>query len=260
MSKEYTPSSLAADYLVAMYNLAVEGDAVTGVRLAQKFHVSPVSVTEMLGRLRRHGYVRVDDVRGTILTGTGVKEAEVSLHRHRLAERFLYEALGFDWVGAHLEALTLQHALTPTIQARIVAVLRNPTTCPHGNPIPGDSSNTLEFLRSHQALRLSAVAVDAAVSVLCISELVEDETSLLRYLDENGLRPGALVTVRDAGPAGAGPLILDVANRPVALDRDVAKGIWVCPQRQPGSIDGRDCPVYANTQTGVPANGKTVRP
>jgi DtxR family Mn-dependent transcriptional regulator len=214
----------------------------------------------MLGRLRRHGYVRADDVRGPVLTGEGVKEAEASLHRHRLAERFLYEALGFDWAGAHLEAQTLQRALTPAIEARIVAVLRNPTTCPHGNPIPRERSNTREFLRSHHALRLSAVSLDAPVTVLCISELVEDETNLLRYLDEHGIRPGALITVRDAGPEGAGPLTLDVADRRVALDRDVARGIWVCPQREPGIMEGPDCRAYANTETGIPAHGEALPP
>lgn len=220
-------SETARDYLETIYNVTVEGDIVVGARLAEKFGVSAASVTEMLGRLQRDGYLALNRATGPVLTVSGIAEAEASLRHHRLAERFLFDMLGMDWITAHEEAHALQHALTPAIEARIVAVLGQPTTCPHGNPIPGSGPNTLDFLRAHQALRLSTAAAGDAVQVLCISEVVEDETALLRYLGEKGVKPGVQLVLEDLGPGGSGPLLLDVDGASVALGRAVAEKIWV---------------------------------
>lgn len=222
-------SPTAVDYLETIYNIAAEGDAVVGARLAEKFHVAPATVTEMLHRLQRESYITMDRATGPVLTDDGLVAAESGLRRHRLAERFLAEILGMDWITAHEEAHALQRAMTPAIEERVVSVLGNPTTCPHGNPIPGSGLNTREYLRDHHAERLSSVAVGAPVELLCTSEVVEDESTLLRYLSEKGLQPGIAITVRDSGPDETSPLMLEVDGRPVALGRDVARRIWVYP-------------------------------
>jgi DtxR family Mn-dependent transcriptional regulator len=226
-------SATAQQYLETIYNIAAEGEPVVGARLAEKFHVAPASVTEMLQRLQRERYITLDRTTGPVLTAQGLTEAETSLRQHRLAERFLVEVLGMDWITAHEEAHALQHAMTPAIEGRIVTVLGNPTTCPHGNPIPGSGVNPREYLREHHAERLSDVAVGTPVRVLCTSEVVEDESTLLRYLTEKGLQPGMNVTVQDQGPEESSPLMLDVAGKPVALGRDVARRIWVHPVGDP---------------------------
>jgi DtxR family Mn-dependent transcriptional regulator len=222
-------SPIAADYLETIYNIAAEGDPVVGARLAEKFHVAPATVTEMLHRLQRESYITMDRNRGPVLTDEGIVAAENSLRQHRLAERFLAEVLGMDWISAHEEAHALQHAMTPAIESRIVAMLGNPTTCPHGNPIPGSGLNSREYLRDHRAERLSSIAVDRPVELLCTSEVVEDESALLRYLSDKGLQPGTDITVRDSGPDETSPLMLEVDGKPVALGRDVARRIWVQP-------------------------------
>ncbi|MSP14671.1 MAG: metal-dependent transcriptional regulator [Chloroflexi bacterium] len=223
-------STAALDYIETIYNLTVEGDTVVGARLAEKFGVTPASVSEMLQRLQRDGFLTTDRAHGPLLTAKGTAEAEANLRRHRLAERFLFEVLKMDWIAAHEEAHALQHAMTPAIEARMAAVLGNPPTCPHGNPIPGNAPHTLEFLRNHQALRLSAAPVDIPFSVLCISEVVEDETALLRYVGEKGIRPGISILVRDHGPDGNGPLTVEVAGKSVALGVAVADKVWVYRQ------------------------------
>jgi Fe2+ transport system protein FeoA len=108
--------------------------------------------------------------------------------------------------------------------------LGNPRTCPHGNPIPGSALHARDFLRAHQAVRLSDLPLNEPMFVLCISEVVEDETVLLRYLGEQGIRPGAQVVVHDRGPGETGPLMLEVNGHAVALDREVANKVWVCRQ------------------------------
>src|SRR4051812_9018382 len=182
-------SSTAQEYLETIYNIAAEGEPVVGARLAEKFHVAPATVTEMLHRLQRERFITMDRATGPVLTSEGLTAAEASLRQHRLAERFLAEVLGMDWIEAHEEAHALQHAMTPAIETRIVAVLGNPQTCPHGNPIPGSGLNPREYLREQSAERLSGVGVDRPVELLCTSEVVEDESTLLRYLSEKGLHP-----------------------------------------------------------------------
>lgn len=220
-------STTAQDYLEAIYNLTVEGDPVVNARLAAKFGVAPPTVTEMLHRLARDGYVVVDRASGARLTEAGVAAAEDSLRRHRLAERFLLDVLGMDWISAHEEAHALQSSLTPAIETRMVALLGNPTTCPHGNPIPGSAPEAHEFLRAHRALRLGGAPVDTPLRVLCISEVVEDETALLREVGEQGIRPGVGVVVRESGLAPHDPLHVEVDGRGVELSRSVAARIWV---------------------------------
>jgi DtxR family Mn-dependent transcriptional regulator len=220
-------SPTALDYLEAIYNLTLEGDAVVNARLAEKFGVSAPSVTEMLHRLERDGYVVLDRATGPRLTETGVEAAEATLRRHRLAERFLLDVLKLDWIAAHEEAHALQNALTPAIEAGMVALLGGPTTCPHGNPIPGSAPGTRDFLRAHRAFRLSGAPPDTPLEVLCISEVVEDETALLRAVGEIGIRPGVAVVLRQHAPTAWGRLGLIVDGREVDLSRAIADKIWV---------------------------------
>ena len=63
--------------------------------------------------------------------------AERVVRRHRLAERFLTDMLGLSWAEAHKEAGKWEHVISDRVDAAISRVLDNPTTCPHGNPIPG---------------------------------------------------------------------------------------------------------------------------
>jgi DtxR family Mn-dependent transcriptional regulator len=213
-------SPTAVDYLETIYNIAAEGDPVVGARLAEKFHVAPATVTEMLHRLQRESYITMDRSTGPVLTDEGLEAAEV---------------LGMDWITAHEEAHALQRAMTPAIEERVVIVLGNPTTCPHGNPIPGSGLNTREYLRDQHAVRLSGMGVGTPSELLCTSEVVEDESALLRYLSEKGLQPGTAITVKDSGPGLSSPLMLEVGGNPVALGRDVARRIWVRPIQQPAA-------------------------
>src|SRR6185312_5862817 len=51
------------EYLETIYNMAAENEIVIGARLAEKFQVAPPTVTEMLKRLVKAGYVEMDQRR-----------------------------------------------------------------------------------------------------------------------------------------------------------------------------------------------------
>src|SRR5947199_3847320 len=192
-------SATVEEYLETIYNMSAEDEQVIGARLAEKFRVSAPTVTEMLKRLVRDGYVSMDAKRAVTLTEEGYQAAEAVLRRHRLTERFLVDMLGMQWHQVHEEACRLEHFISGAVEARVVASLNHPTTCPHGNPIPGLVPDARNYLKDLRALRLSSIGVGDVVTILCISEVVEDEEALILYLHEKGLTPGTHLTVLSSG-------------------------------------------------------------
>jgi DtxR family Mn-dependent transcriptional regulator len=195
MKSEEILSATVEEYLETIYNMSMEGELVIGARLAERFQVAAPSVTEMLKRLVRDGYVAMDSKRHVTLTEAGNKAAEAVLRRHRLTERFLVDMLGMQWHEVHEEACRLEHFISGAVEARVIANLNHPLTCPHGNPIPGLVPNARDYLKDHHAVRLSTVAEGVQVTILCVSEVVEDEEALIRYLHDKGLTPGTQLTV-----------------------------------------------------------------
>src|SRR5438270_526874 len=195
MKMEEPLSATVEEYLEAAYNMSMEDEVVIGARLAEKFGVAPPTVTEMLKRLVRDGYITMDNKRQVTLTEAGIQAAEAVLRRHRLTERFLVDMLGMQWHQVHEEACRLEHFISGAVEARVITTLNHPTTCPHGNPIPGEVPDARNYLRDQHALRLSAVPIGETATILCISEVVEDEEALILYLHEKGLTPATQLTV-----------------------------------------------------------------
>ena len=213
-----------------IYNMAMEGDPVIGARLAEKFRVAPPTVTETLKRMVRDGLVEMDNRRQVTLTERGTELAEAVLRRHRLTERFLVDMLGMQWHEVHEEACRLEHHISGAVEQRVVSALRKPTTCPHGNPIPGYVPNARSYLADNGAVRLLTVAPGTEVRLLLVSEVVEDEEELISYLHDRGLMPGTrlrLVSVTEGD--GDAPVTLLVDEHPVTISRHAAYALWVVP-------------------------------
>src|SRR6266567_2158229 len=224
-------SATVEEYLETIYNMSAEDEPVIGARLAEKFRVSAPTVTEMLKRLVRDGYVSMDAKRVVTLTEEGYQAAEAVLRRQRLTERFLVDMLGMQWHQVHEEACRLEHFISGAVEARVIASLNNPTTCPHGNPIPGSVTNARSYLKDQGAVRLSTLAVNETATILCISEVVEDEEALILYMHEKGLTPGTQLTMlaqNDSNEEGQEESVkLQVAGHEVCISKTAAAKIWV---------------------------------
>lgn len=237
MKTEEILSATVEEYLETIYNLSMEDELVIGARLAERFHVSAPTVTEMLKRLVRDGYIEMDNKRHVTLTEAGNKAAEAVLRRHRLTERFLVDMLGMQWHQVHEEACRLEHFISGAVESRVIASLNNPTTCPHGNPIPGSVPNARTYLKDNHAVRLSTVPIGGRVSILCVSEVVEDEEALILYMHEKGLTPGIqlLVLAQDSEAnlsvstqePGSEEVKLLVADHVVSISGAAATKLWV---------------------------------
>ena len=215
------------NYLEAIYNMRDEASAseqkIINARLADRLGVKPPTVTQTLQRMARDGYVKIDS--GDIaLTKHGVEVAEASIRRHRIIERFMSDILDIEWAVAHREAERLQHAISPLIEDKMLAALGQPTTCPHGNPIPGMMSTRLP----PDAVLLSNAQEKQTVEILRITEEGERDPRLLDYLQKQNLIPGAQITV-DEVVEYTGVVTFRKADKPIALGLKAARTIWVKP-------------------------------
>lgn len=233
MRSEEALTATVEEYLETIYNMTAEQEVVIGARLAAKFHVAPPTVTEMLKRLVRDGYVEMDQKRQVTLTSAGYSAAEAVLRRHRLTERFLVDMLGMQWHQVHEEACRLEHFISGAVEARVLASLNFPTTCPHGNPIPGQVPSARTYLQDQGAIRLSTVASGQTVKILCISEVVEDEEALIHYLHDKGLTPNTELTMLT--PPGTSTDEQDrdccviVNKQEIHIGAAIPAKIWVTP-------------------------------
>ena len=231
VKSEEALTATVEEYLEAIYNMTAENEVVIGARLAEKFHVAPPTVTETLKRLVRDGYIEMDQKRQVSLTEAGYRAAEAVLRRHRLTERFLTDMLGMQWHQVHEEACRLEHFISGAVEERVLASLHFPTTCPHGNPIPGQVPSARTYLQDHGAIRLSTVARGEVVKIFCISEVVEDEEALIHYLHDKGLTPGTALTMlmppAAAETEGEEDCHLQVGDQEVRINRTIPAKIWV---------------------------------
>jgi DtxR family Mn-dependent transcriptional regulator len=211
------------DYLAAIYDLAGSGKPVIGARLAKHMAVSAPAVTEAVQRIARGGYVKVGPRKELTLTPKGHQIAEVMARRHRLLERWLTDTLGLDWTEAHEEAHRLEHALSPRVEDRLAEMLGMPSTCPHGNPIPGmPRPPRVELFPLNQAKEGATVVVER------ITEEAEADKKLLEYLWRNDVRPGRRLRIVEVAPwAGTVTAAGDDNGPPIALGLPAAAKIWV---------------------------------
>ena len=218
------PTPTVEAYLEIIYMMAVEDQSVIGARLAESLHVSRPTVTTTLKRMVREGLVKIDNRKEILMTAKGQAIAERLQHRHRIVERWLTDVLGFDWAKSDAEAHRLEHVMSDEVAELLNKNLGYPTTCPHGNPIPGNARGTM--LADAKVFKLSAANENDRVIVTRVSEYAENVAELLEYLGQRGVTPGAQVTVTDIAPL-QGPLTLKVGTRTTSMSREVANFVWV---------------------------------
>jgi len=178
------------EYLETMLALAEEGVPVIQARIAERLGRSAPSVSEMLERLIEEGYVSRQG-RRLDLTESGRTLAEKVVRKHRLAERLLVDVIGLEWHKVHREAGRWEHVISDDVEARLVELLGDPATCPHGNPIPGSGSVAAPV----STRPLAEVGSGERVRLVRISEEVELNLGSLTLLGEGGFIPGVVAVV-----------------------------------------------------------------
>ncbi|MSO59011.1 MAG: metal-dependent transcriptional regulator [Ilumatobacteraceae bacterium] len=183
------------EYCECIYELREDDVDVIQARIADRLLVSRPSVSEMIHRLEAEKLISLRNQK-IRLTSKGEKLAQSVVRRHRLAERFLTDMLGLSWAQAHREAGKWEHVMSPEVEDAIARVLGGPTTCPHGNPIPG--SNYTAPL----AVRLADVEVGHSFTVSRIPEELEFAIGVLDFLEKTHLIPGRSGVVTSSQKTG----------------------------------------------------------
>jgi DtxR family Mn-dependent transcriptional regulator len=181
------------EYCEAIWELKEDDVDVIQARIAERLNVSRPAVSEMIKRMQVEGFVALDG--STInLTPDGVALAEQVVRRHRLAERLLTDILGLSWADAHVEAGKWEHVISEPVERAINRLLDNPTTCPHGNPIPGSE------YAAPAAVALCDLPVGSPFTVTRIPEELEFTPGLLDFLEEASVQPGHSGVVTAVSP------------------------------------------------------------
>ncbi len=205
-----------------MLALAEEGVPVIQARIAERLGRSAPSVSEMLDRLIEDGYVTRDG-RRLSLTASGRALAEKVVRKHRLAERLLVDVIGLEWHKVHREAGRWEHVISDDVEERLVELLGDPATCPHGNPIPGSHSAAPAV----ETRPLAEVGVGERVRLLRVSEEVELNLGSLTLLDEGGFIPGAVARVGGRDTDGTVEVTVEGGDEALRVSRDLSDRLFV---------------------------------
>ena len=217
------PTSTVEDYLKTILleqQKLGEGELVTMGQIASALAVAPGTVTAMVKGLEKDGLLEYEPYSGVRLSEEGRHQAARVLRRHRLTELFLVEVLGFDWSEVHEEAEQLEHAMSEKLIDRIDAHLGHPTTDPHGDPIP-DSAGHLR--------QMAVIGLDEAPvgQPLVVARVTDQDEAFLRFVERQGLRPGARVVVRSHDAIADAITLEPHGKSPVTLGSEAAAKLWI---------------------------------
>src|SRR5207249_103727 len=198
------PSSTVENYLKAIYQ---EQSLLTGTeRLVSMGHVAlslgvtPGTATTMVKALAESGLAEYEPYSGVRLTAAGEKLAGLVLRRHRLVELFLVQVMGMSWAEVHEEAEKLEHVVSERLIERIDQMLGHPTHDPHGDPIPNPEGTIA-------AADLDTLMTCPIGEPLRVTRIADQDPAFLRFIENNGLKPGQpiVVVTRDTAADGGRP-------------------------------------------------------
>ncbi|NMN94088.1 iron dependent repressor, metal binding and dimerization domain protein [Antrihabitans stalactiti] len=188
-------------YLRTIYDLEEEGVTPLRARIAERLEQSGPTVSQTVARMERDGLLLVAGDRHLELTAKGRNLAVAVMRKHRLAERLLVDIIGLDWENVHAEACRWEHVMSEEVERRLVVVLKNPTTSPYGNPIPGlDELGVDKPADNGEVLvRLTDIppGTPTAVVVRRLAEHIQTDPEVIGQLREAGVVPDARVTVEN---------------------------------------------------------------
>src|SRR4029450_2309181 len=170
------------EYLESLYWLGDAGTDPPPTHLARAMQVSPPSVTGMVRRLEGEGLVDRGPHKRIVLTDKGMEVAMHVVSRHRLGEGFAGKGVARDEV--HEEAEAFEMGVTPALEARMLEMIGEARTCPHGHPI-GDYPR-------EPGVPLTAATTGSVVRGLRFENEDEDP---LRVVRRAGVEPKATYTI-----------------------------------------------------------------
>ncbi|WP_436854979.1 metal-dependent transcriptional regulator [Staphylococcus caeli] len=204
------------DYLKAILTHDGDHSFVSNKTLSQYLNIKPPSVSEMVNRLEKAGYVETKPYKGVKLSATGLTYTLDIIKRHRLLELFLIKILQYNWEEVHQEAEVLEHRVSHLFVERLDKLLDYPVTCPHGGIIPRN-----EQYKELYTTSLLAYNTGDTVTI----KRVRDKTDLLIYLSSKDILIDEKIEIINRDDTNK-VIIVKKADQVIVLSYDNAEHIY----------------------------------
>lgn len=207
------------NHIKGIYHLQQDDSVATTNALAAHLQTKAASVTDMLKKLTSKKLLHYERYRGFTLTEKGSRMALGIIRRHRLWEYFLADKLGFEWDKVHAIAEELEHVSSDELVLRLGNYLGNPTTDPHGDPIPDAEG------RMPQVKQMNLLEIPLHKSVM-VSAVGNHDPEMLEMLTHYGIAIGTKLKIKKQF-AFDGSLELIINHQTCTISGQVAKNIFV---------------------------------
>lgn len=225
------------EYLEILYKLSPNGEMVSTSQISEKLKIAPASVTQMLKKLSKKGYVEYSPYKGAILTKEGLKIAKKITRKHRLLERFLCDILKIKKDKIHEQACEMEHSLSDDAERALCHLLEQPDMCPGESLIP---ECDLKFTSCEECLSRKEEDIEEVgkrnqnlISILDLKEhnrgkvsFIRGDYNVIRRLLDMGITIGAIISVIKVAPLG-GPVEVAVRGSKLAIGHDIASNVFV---------------------------------
>lgn len=209
------------ELLEQAWNLSEEGNSSLS---ALKKRVGGEDCNDILEALCREGLLSVID-ENVCLTDRGREMASHVVRANRIAARLITDLLELPSALIEEHACRLEHAISPELADSLCTLLGHPPTAPDGRAIPRG--------RCCEALRDQVSPI-----IRPLGDLEPGEKGRITYIHPRfverldslsvlGIIPGTDIRLKQRHPS----VVVEVGETTLALDRDVARDIFVKPAR-----------------------------
>ena len=112
------------DYLEKILQISKQKEAVHAIDVAREMSFSKPSVSIAMNKLKKLGYIEINDKGEISLTPNGLAIAEKTLEKHEIITKLLIN-LGVDEVTAREDACRLEHDISDTTWEALKSHVKN---------------------------------------------------------------------------------------------------------------------------------------
>ncbi|MDR1568840.1 MAG: metal-dependent transcriptional regulator [Streptococcaceae bacterium] len=207
------------DYLKEIFKNDGVRNFVTNKVLSTNLNVSAASVSEMINKLKKDGYVEYVSYKGVRLNEAGIKVTSKIIRNHRIFETFLYDKLGYSLSEVHGLSEQIEHIKDDEFFTRLYSFLGRPKRCPHGGIISTDILKSEDYI-----IPISQYPVATELAI----KRFEDNYELLSYVEKVGLKINDTVTITDKSEQPQ-QLSINFSNKIYDLPSNFSAGIYGIP-------------------------------
>ena len=208
------------NYLKALYNLSKESGGVNVNELSKALKIKMPTVTSMMKKLGAKKLVDYESYKPLRLTEKGKKEAGLIIRKHRLAEMFLVEKMGFGWEEVHDIAEQIEHIQSPGFFEKMDQLLGYPKIDPHGEPIPDKDGKMV--LKQYK--KLSECEGGDTVT---LSAVINTSVEFLKFLNNREIHLGLKIKIKSVEPFDGTMIITYDERSSETLSHTVCERLFV---------------------------------